>query len=190
MAATWLAEVLREAGVPVVEMPGWRDLGNGTLTPQAVVWHHDGSPPGASPNVPEYIRSQVKLGKPGANIWVGLSGTWYLIAARLTFHAGTVLAGKPNNSTSIGIETDHTTGEPWSGVQLLDSLRRGTAAILRHLDVGPAGGLEFHKTVCSPVGRKRDPDGLDLHAEQAAVAAFMQPDIAPLDDETAVLLCL
>jgi hypothetical protein len=177
--ARWLADVLRPAlqpfGYGVVELDGWQELGNGLLTPKAVTWHHDGSPPGASPNVPEYIRGQVKLGKPGANAWVGLSGWWYLIAARMTFHAGDVLPGKPGNPTSIGVETDHTTGEPWSGVQLLDSLRRGTAAILRHLEVGPAGGLEFHKTVCKPAGRKLDPDGLELAEEQAAVAALMHP---------------
>lgn len=175
MSAAWLADVLEDAGVPVVEMDGWQELGNGLLTPKAVTWHHDGSPPGASPNVPEYIRGQVKLGKPGANAWVGLSGIWYLIAARMTFHAGVVLPGKPGNPTSIGVETDHTTGEPWSGVQLLDSLRRGTAAILCYLEVGPAGGLEFHKTVCSPPGRKHDPDGLDLATEQAEVARLMHP---------------
>lgn len=172
---SWLFDVLRQV-VPVVEHPGWRSRGNGILAPRACVWHHDGSPPGASPNVPRYIATQVEAGKPGANIWVGLDGTWHLIAAGLTYHAGPVLPGKPDNSTSFGIETDHTTGESWSGVDLLGSLRVGTAAILRHLGVGPAGGLEFHKTICSPVGRKNDPDGLVLSTEQAAVADIMQSE--------------
>lgn len=181
---TWIADVLREV-VPIVEMPGWTTRGNGLLTPRACVWHHDASAPGYSPGMPDYIAGQVDAGNPGANIWVTLDGTWYLIAAGLTYHAGAVLAGKPNNSTSWGIETDHTTGETWSGVELLSSLRIGTAAILDAMGVGPAGGLEFHKTICSPVGRKGDPEGLDLSTEQAAVAAIMSSP-----DEEEMLLCL
>lgn len=176
MRVTWLADVLRDAHVPVTEMLDWNTRGNGELTEiRALVWHHDGSGIGVSPNVPDYIRRQVDAGKPGANVWVGLDGTWHLIAAGLTFHAGKVLPGKPDNHHSLGIETDHTTGEPWSGVLLLDSLRRGTAAILTHLGIGPATGLEFHKTICAPPGRKNDPDGLELPTEQAAVAALMAP---------------
>lgn len=159
-----------------MEWVGWRTRGNGELASiDCVTWHHDGSPPGTSPNVPSYIIGQVDARKPGANIWVGLDGTWHLLAARMTYHAGPVLPGKPDNYHSLGVETDHTTGETWSGVVLLDSLRRGTAAILAHLGIGPAGGLEFHKTVCKPVGRKNDPDGLELPVEQAAVASILAP---------------
>lgn len=174
MKASWLADVLRAARVPVVEMSNWKNRGNGELNiVEAVVWHHDGSPEGASPNVPTYIKGQVEAGHAGANVWVSLDGTWWLIAAGMTYHAGAVLDGKPGNSRSIGIETDHTTGETWSGVELLASLRKGTAAILNHLAKSPAIGLEFHKTVCKPVGRKNDPDGLDISTERAEVALLM-----------------
>lgn len=190
MRATWLADVLRAANIPVVEMLDWNTRNEGELVSvDAVVWHHDGSGVGSSPNIPDYIRRQVDAGKPGANIWVGLDGTWHLIAAGRTYHAGAVLPGKPNNSHSLGIETDHTTGEPWSGVDLLASLRKGTAAILAHLGIGPATGLEFHKTICSPPGRKNDPDGLDLPTERAAVALLMAPPI-PQPSEGSALLCL
>lgn len=183
MRATWLADVLRAAGVPVVEMQGWKTLGNGELVRvDAVTWHHDGSPPGASPNVPNYIRNEVISGRSGANIWVGLDGTWHLIAAGKTYHAGAVLDGKPGNETSVGIETDHTTGETWSGVELLQSLRVGTAAVLNHLSKSPAVALEFHKTVCDPPGRKTDPDGLDISTERAAVAALMSQGDDELTD--------
>lgn len=186
MRATFLADVLRSAGLRVVEVSGWKLRGNGDLASiDALVWHHDASAVGYSPGMPEYIRGQVDAGKSGANAWVTLDGTWHLIAAGMTYHAGDVLAGKPGNPRSLGIETDHTTGETWSGVHLLDSLRRGTAAILAYRGIGPAGGLEFHKTVCDPPGRKKDPDGLDLPVEQAAVAALMTPD----DEEEALLTC-
>lgn len=158
----WLPDALRAAGLTVVTVDGWETRGADAFDAfDAVTWHHDGSPPGASPNVPGYIAGQVDDGKPGANCWVGLNGWWHIIAAEVTFHAGAVLPGKPGNRRSIGVETDHTTGEPWSGVVLLDSLRRGTAAIFDHLHHDDTA-LEFHKTVCSPAGRKLDPNGLDL----------------------------
>lgn len=171
--ASFLADVLRAAGLHVVEHDGWKTRGEGAFKDlTAVVWHHDASAPGYSPGMADYILHQVDLHKPGANCWVTLDGTWHLIAAEVTYHAGRVLAGKPDNHHSLGIETDHTTGETWSGVDLLDSLRRGTAAILRHLERPVSTGLEFHKTICAPVGRKTDPDGLDLAVERAAVAAL------------------
>lgn len=172
---TWVADVLRDAGLPVKEVFGWKKRTCGTLIPTHVVWHHDGSPPGASPNVPGYIAGQVDKKKPGANLWVALDGTWHVIAAGLTYHAGEVLPGKPGNDRSIGIETDHTTGETWSGVELLHSLRVGTAAILNHLQK-PANNLEFHKTICSPIGRKTDPDGLSVTRERIEVLNLMEGD--------------
>ena len=175
MAVLWLADVLRDAAVPVVEMFGWRNRSNGTLKADSVVWHHDGSGVGASPSIPAYIARQVDARKPGANVWVALDGTWFLIASGLTFHAGKTLPGKPGNSRAIGIETDHTTGETWSGVDLLRSLRVGTAAILRHMGQDESR-LEFHKTICKPVGRKQDPDGLSLDIERRAIAALMEDD--------------
>lgn len=183
MRATWLADVLRDAGLPVVEHRGWKQRGNGELTAiDAVTWHHDASAPGYSPGMADYLRRQVDAGESGANCWVTLDGTWHLIAAGMTYHAGRVLPGKPGNPRSLGVETDHTTGEPWSGVFLLDSLRRGTAAILRHEDRPASSGVEFHKTVCAPVGRKQDPDGLDLTEERAAVALLLRPTTSPQED--------
>lgn len=180
MAATWLADVLRNAGIKVVEHDDWKTRGYGEFVDlEAVIWHHDASAPGYSPGMADYIEGQVDAHEPGANCWVTLDGTWHVIAAEVTYHAGTVLPGKPGNHRSIGVETDHTTGETWSGVVLLDSLRRGTAAILAHLHQTPATGLEFHKTICSPPRRKTDPDGLDLITERAAVAALLHPE----DDE-------
>ncbi len=182
MRATFLADVLRAAGVPVVEMSNWKNTGNGELLRvDALTWHHDGSPVGPS-NTANYIRNEVISGRAGANIWISLDGTWYLIAAGKTYHAGDVLDGKPGNEHSIGIETDHTTGETWSGVELLASLRKGTAAILNHLRRSPAVGLEFHKTVCDPPGRKNDPDGLEIATERAAVALLMSQGDDELTD--------
>lgn len=157
-------------GYAVVEEPGWTALGVGPLDADAAVWHHDASAPGYSPGMPGYIQGEVRKGKAGANVSIVLTGAWHFLAAGVTFHAGRVLPGMPDNETSAGIETDHTTGETWSGVVMLDSMRIGTAALFEHWE-RDATALHFHKSICSPVGRKNDPDGLDLAVERRAVAA-------------------
>ena len=184
--ATWLADTLRAAGCQVVEHPGWQGRGKGFSDLRAVVWHHDASPPGDSPGVPAYMLRQMTAGKAAAQLWVDRKGTWHVLAAGVAFHAGDVRTGKPGNYQSLGVETDHTTGEAWPAA-LLTSLRRGTAAILRRLGQD-ASGLHMHKTICDPPGRKTDPDGLDLHSERGRLAVLMaikaqSTDPTPLEDE-------
>lgn len=170
--ATWLDDVLREAGLTVKTYPGWEQRGSAFAPSlRAVVWHHDGSPFGDSPGVPAYMIREIDAGQPGAQLWVDRRGGWHIVAAGAVSHAGRVLAGMPGNPDSLGIETDHRPGEAWPDIQLV-SLRRGTAAILRKLG-RDSYGLHFHKSICDPVGRKTDPDGLDLHAERGRVAVLV-----------------
>lgn len=180
---TSLADDLRAAGVKVVEEPGWKTRGHSPskygFDPRFVVWHHDASAKGESPGVVRLLVNGDGRGleAPYAGAWVAMDGTWHLIAAGHAYHAGAggPYAGVPRdamNGNSFGIETDHTTGEAWPPAQI-DSLRKGTAAILKRLDAKPDPGLLFHKTWAP--GRKTDPDGLDLAHERAAVAAFMAP---------------
>lgn len=176
---TDLPAVLRKAGITVVLHDGWATRGLSTtqrFEPRALVWHHDASAPGDSPGVPAYMIRN--FANAGAQIWVDRAGRWHFIASGRAAHAGTVLPGKPDNYTSVGIETDHTTGEDWPDA-LLTSLRTGTAAILAHWKTTPSDGLHFHKTICSPPGRKVDPDGLDLAAERKRVAVLMARDDRP-----------
>ena len=184
--ATWLPDVLRAAGINVVTHPGWAtrsSLGKrnpgpaGPLTTDrpALLWHHDASPAGDSPGALDWMRSQLDIpGASSANIWVDRYGTWHIIAAGTTWHAGTVSDARWSNFNSIGIETDHTTGEDWPPA-LLSSLRRGSAAILNHVGRTPADALNFHKHVAIPRGSKVDPDGLDLPTERAHLAALLNP---------------
>lgn len=169
--AVWLADVLRSAGLKVVEHNGW--LGRGAAFPdlRAVVWHHDASPAGDSPGVPAYMLRQMAQGKAAAQLWVDRRGTWHILAAGVAFHAGKVRTGMPGNYQSLGVETDHTIGEAWPAAQL-SSLRKGTAAILARLGKD-ATGLHMHKSICDPPGRKTDPDGLELHSERGRVAVLM-----------------
>lgn len=179
--ATWLAPVLREAGLSVVEEDGWRTRGLSTsqsFVPRHLVWHHDASAVGPSPGVPSYmIRNWSNA---GAQLWVCLGcngahkvGTWHLVGAGRAAHAGVVRSGAPTNHTSLGVETDHTTGEAWHP-DLLKSLRVGSAAIFNHLKRKPGGSLHFHKSICYPAGRKVDPDKLVLKNERRRVRKAMK----------------
>ena len=182
--ATWLPDVLRAAGVKVVTYPGWAtrsSLGKRNPGPAgplatdrpALLWHHDASPRGDSPGALNWMRSQLLIpGAASANIWVDRYGNWHIIAAGTTWHAGTVSDARWSNFNSIGIETDHTTGEDWPAA-LLSSLRLGSAAILTHVGRTPADALNFHKHVALPKGSKVDPDGLDLPYERAHLAALI-----------------
>lgn len=167
---TWLPATLRNAGLKVVETPGWAGRSHGQL-PQLVkvVWHHDASPPGDSPGALNWMIAN--WNNSSAQVWVDNYGTWHLVGAGIAWHAGTVQPGMPGNKDSIGIETDQTTGEAWPAAQL-DALRRGTAAILARQAV-PTSWLHFHKTICAPAGRKVDPAGLTLADERAAVARIL-----------------
>lgn len=169
---TWVPDVLRAVGITVVEHDGWRTRGLSTdrpFDPQYVVWHHDASAPGDSPGVPAAMISRFETA--AAQLWVDRSGRWHIIASGRAPHAGATLPGKPTNFNSIGVETDHTSGEAWP-TALLDSLRKGTAAILDHLGHSSAA-LHFHKTICDPPGRKIDPAGLELSTERVRVARVM-----------------
>jgi hypothetical protein len=173
---TWAPDVLRAAGLTVVEHPGWRTRGlseSRRFEPSAVVWHHDASALGDSPGVPDAMIARFDTA--AAQFWVDRAGRWHIIASGRAPHAGAVLPGMPDNETSIGVETDHTTGESWPPA-LLSSLRRGTAALLQHMHQA-ASGLHFHKTICSPPGRKIDPAGLDLAAERMRVAVLFSPAV-------------
>ena len=173
---TWVVPVLQSVGIRVVTHKGWLTRGLTTaqrFTPTHVVWHHDASAKGDSPGVPQYMIDN--FASAGAQIWVDRYGTWHIIASGRAAHAGKVVKGKPGNHDSIGIETDHTVNEVWPEALLL-SLRKGTAAILKHMKEGPSS-LEFHKTIAP--GRKIDPDGLDLTQERQRVAAFWQETPRP-----------
>lgn len=170
LALVGLADALRAAGVPVAEYPGWAQRGqtDGSFYPRAVMWHHDASALGDSPGVPAYMAN---LDNTGAQCWVDRYGVWHLVAAGRMWHAGTgggwgVIPPNDGNTYSVGIETDHTTGEDWPSVQVA-MLRRGTAVLLAMLGADPFDALCGHKEyrITNP-----DPDGLDMTRERVTVS--------------------
>lgn len=172
---TWLADVLRDAGVGVVEYSGWKSrTTGGTFEPRGVMWHHDASAVGPSPNVPQMIaeKGNGTTPPPLSQLWVDTRGVWTVIAAGRANHAGSgpgwgVIPKDNGNRYSIGIETDHTTGEAWYPDQL-NSLRLGTTAIMNHMGWDPYAALCAHKEYAP--GRKVDPDGLNMSTERDNVA--------------------
>ena len=182
-----LVKVLRDAGVPVKGMKytrgryagkswkqvGWNGIGLTQL--RGIMWHHDASPFGDSPGALDWCMYSDLA--PCASIWVDRYGKWFVYAAGLANHAGVgsspLAPSNTGNQYYLGIETDHNTGEKWPKAQV-DSLRKGTAALMKHYNLDPKVALEFHKTY-SP-GRKNDPDGLNLGVERRRTARLMKSD--------------
>lgn len=173
-----LATALRAAGLRVVELDGWQDRGqtDGGFNPRAVMWHHDASPVGDSPNVPRWMSD---LRNNGAQCWVSRSGVWYLVAAGRMWHAGRGGPWGPislddGNTDSVGVETDHTTGEDWPDAQLA-SLRIGTVVLLRLIGATAAAVLGHKEYRTS----NPDPAGLDMVSERQVISWMMNAPEAP-----------
>lgn len=189
--ATWLAIVLRRAGVRVVEHPGWQSNGRprsaGPFRPRGVLWHHDGSGVGPSPHMARFIadggRPDAGIPAPLSQVWICAGcedrhpvGTWHVLAAGRANHAGAGagfgrIGRDAGNTATLGVEMDNTTGEP-TPPAMYASLVRGTAAILNHLRSDPRLWLAGHKEYAR--GRKVDPDDLDMSAGRRDVAVMMR----------------
>lgn len=174
---TNLARILRDAGLKVIEQPGWQSRGHGPMgTVQGVMWHHTATSASAAGNFPSLnivTNGRSDLPGPLCNLGLGRDGTWYVIAAGLAYHAGS--GSYPGithgNTNTIGIEAEHpgTPGHPWPAEQL-DSYRRGTAALLKAFGLG-SDRLMGHKEYAP--GRKIDPYGLDMPTERRIVQGLM-----------------
>lgn len=176
----WLPQVLRDAGLSVIEVPGWQNRGHGDEGQVlGVLCHHTCGPlHGDLPDMNVLVNGRPDLGGPLCNLGLGRSGTYYTIAAGKGWHAGRgewhgVTDG---NAHLIGIEAENSgeaTGpraDVWPAVQM-DAYKRGVAAILKHVGAGPqmcAG----HKEYALPKGRKDDPN-FDMDAFRADVAKLM-----------------
>ena len=194
MMLTNLADILRGAGLRVVEVPGWRTRGHGQMSGvRAVLWHHTATSAKASGDFPSQnivTNGRSDLPGPLCNLGLGRSGTWYVVAAGLAYHAGSgshPAVGSNGNGYTIGIEAEHpgTVGNPWPAAQI-DSYRRGTAALLRAFGLGSDRAIGHKEWAPS---RKIDPYGLDMNAERRFVDFYIknatgneEVDMATLND--------
>lgn len=175
-----LADVLRGAGLTVVEVPGWRTRGwRGGSTPdgglrgvRGGLIHHTGTSTKAKGDYPSLAIVRDGRGGPSpvpgplAQLGLGRSGTWYTVAAGRANHAGAVDQVDYSNPEAIGVEAEHPGDtSPWPQEQYA-SYVTGAGALADRYGIVWRG----HKEAAVPAGRKIDPR-FDMDAFRAAVAA-------------------
>jgi N-acetylmuramoyl-L-alanine amidase/Putative peptidoglycan binding domain len=173
---TWLAQVLKAAGLKVAEQPGWENRGRGPMgTVRGVICHHTAGPKaGIMPSLKVITQGRSDLPGPLCQLGLGRDGTWFVVAAGRANHAGggSWKGITTGNSSFIGIEAENmgTAADPWPAVQM-DSYKRGVAAILKKLgaDESMCAG---HKEYALPKGRKSDPS-FDMNDFRKGVAAIL-----------------
>ena len=204
--ALWIADAMRDTGLPVSFIPGWETRGSQTFNPRGGVVHHDGY----KANVPTsnavalMVNGRSDLPGPLCHIWLDDDNNntptagdpaVYVIAAGRAHHAGRGgWNGLSGNSTVWGIEARSSggPGDPWSPA-MMDAYRRVAAALAHHAGHGS-------ETVCGhrewAPGRKPDPT-FDMSTFRADIKAMLTgvgspvipPDIV-VDDQSGRLLLL
>lgn len=187
-----LADVIRRAGYPVVEVSGWQSRGfyrtiggqrrGDLLAVKGVICHHTATPWTTAnqhldyPSLNLVTNGRAGLAGPLAQLGLGRSGTWYVIAAGFANHAGVVHPDHPENggSYNVGIEAEASgVGDPrdWSAAQM-DSYARGCRALME-ADGFALGRVLGHKEIAYPAGRKIDPS-FSMPAFRARIAALAE----------------
>lgn len=160
MILTDLADACRKSGLKVIEVDGWQTRGHGQMADaRTVVAHHTATPKSASGDYPSLriVRDgRTDLPGPLAQLGLGRSGTVYVIAAGVCFHAGATFTRDTDNWHAIGIEAEADGLSAWPDEQV-DAYARLCRALCDHygLDVGRVLG---HKEIAAPQGRKTDPN--------------------------------
>jgi hypothetical protein len=179
---SWLADVLRSAGLRVAEQSGWQTRGLGDVGPtKGVICHHTAGPlQGNMPSLGVVTNGRPDLKGPLAQLCLGRDGTFYVVAAGHANHAG---PGKwqgvtTGNSSFIGIEAENagTSADPWPDVQM-EAYHRGVAAILTRIKAG-AVMCCGHKEYALPPGRKTDPS-FDMVPFRTAVTSILAGTAGP-----------
>ncbi|CAF1198686.1 unnamed protein product [Adineta ricciae] len=163
---TGLADILRGAGLNVVEVAGWRTRGHGVMSSvKGIVVHHTAGPAsGDYPSLAVVRDGTSSLAGPLAQLGLGRSGTWFVIAAGRCYHAGSTIDDSVyGNNNAIGIEAEGV-GLPatdsghshWPEVQY-QSYLRGVRALQKAYGV-PSARVLGHKEAAVPRGRKIDPN--------------------------------
>lgn len=177
---TSLADIARGAGLTVVEQAGWKTRGHGSMVDvQAVVCHHTAGPAtGDAPSLGTVQNGRPGLDGPLAHFLLARSGVVYVVAAGQCWHAGAVLQSWQGNPHSVGIEAEGTGTASWPEVQMI-AYAKLCAALAKAYGF-PVSHVLGHKEVCSPVGRKIDPN-FDMAGFRALVAKYISgnPDPEP-----------
>lgn len=201
---TELDDVLRDAGLPVVEVPGWELRGHGAMgSILGVLCHHTAGPSATSkaglaggrwpappaparltipgyPSLNTVVEGRPGLAGPLCNLALTRLGVWVVVAAGQGWHAGTggvSWCTSNGNAHLIGIEAESTGVNPadWTTAQR-EAYPRGVAALLSHYRLGSYRCIG-HKE-WSP-GRKVDPANWDMGTFRADVARWMNAPTRP-----------
>lgn len=172
---TWMADVLRKAGLPVREVAGWKTRGHGAMGEiLGVLAHHTAGPKtGNFPSENVVLNGRPGLEGPLANLGLARDGTWVVVSAGQAWHAGTGsiswCPANTGNSHLIGVEAESCgTVDDWTDAQR-GSYPRGVAALLSHLGLGSYRAIG-HKEWAP--GRKIDPAFWDMNAFRADVGRW------------------
>ena len=86
----WLADVLKNAGLKVAQIPGWQDRGRGDVGQiLGILCHHTaGGKNGNMPSLDLLVKGRPDLPGPLSQLGLGRDGTYYIIAAGRCNHAG------------------------------------------------------------------------------------------------------
>lgn len=180
----WLPDVLRAAGLEVVEYPGWASRGHGDFgSIWGVIAHHTGSNPPS--NNPGYIANHPQLGL-ASQLHLSRDGVFTVVGVGLANHAGFgSYPGLPTNDANrltIGIEAENNGTEGWAHPQY-DAYVRGVAAILRKLGHASSHVIG-HKEWAGAAQGKWDPGGMDMNKFRRDVQTILDggPGGGPVSD--------
>lgn len=174
----WLADVLRSAGLTVVEVPGWQTRGEVDFDPVGLIVHDTGSASWTTSDAGEInvmINGREGLSGPIAQVYLSRTGIWHVVTAGYSHHVKTGWGGPFSglgNRKLLGIEAQHASAEPWTEAQYR-SYVRGVAAICRHT------GWKFAAHKEHQPGDKVDPN-FDMTTFRRDVAAVLNGAEMPL----------
>jgi hypothetical protein len=176
---TQLADVARKSGFPVVEVSGWKTRGHGQMSGiETITCHHtaNGGAKGDAPSLAVVRDGRPGLSGPLAHFVLGRSGTIYVVAAGLCYHAGVSLRTAYTNPHAIGIEAEaEGTG---SSSDWPDAQMEAYGALCRVLinEFGlSVSDVRGHKETCSPVGRKSDPS-FNMNSFRSSIPSKIEPE--------------
>lgn len=185
--ATWLADVLRDAGLRISPVPGWETRGydgHGLSGIVGTVHHHTAGPGPERGNMPSLRTLLVgtTVPPPLANIGTGRDGTIYVVAAGLCNHAGrSAWAGRTGlNAWYLGNEYEnsgHTDDVPTEAQ--IDAGARAAAAVMHFLHLSNVVDANpFHKECAVPHGRKPDA-WWNADDVRARITGYLSGAVAP-----------
>ena len=183
----WLGDVLRDAGLTVVETSGWQersaDSGEpprpvGVLEHHTATWASEDDP---APSVQLCVDGRPDLDGPLCHGLIGFDGTVHLISAGRANHAGEAKMSGPNpsgdgNVLYVGFEWDYQGVEQAPSTEQYDAAVRATEAVLNHLD-RPADAARGHLE--TSVTGKIDPGNVDLDGFRADIAKIVTDERKP-----------